>query len=89
VTDATAGYHREWCVDDGWKIGGEGRRCRARGCRELAAAALKRRDRRGRDGFVWWFYCALHLYGRKIEDGVVKVARLVENTPCDQEADLG
>ena len=36
------------------------------GCSKPAVAELKRRN-------GWWAYCAGHLYGRKVEDGVVKV----------------
>lgn len=80
VNEAPRGYHWEWCVDDAWKIGGEGRKCRMKGCPNSAVAALKRARRTGATwGFSWWHYCALHLYGRKIEDGVVKFRRLVEN----------
>lgn len=79
MTEAPNGYHREWCVDEGWRIGGDGRQCRMKGCQNLAVAALKRRHRRGPRGFQWWYYCELHMYGRKIEDGVVKSNRLVEN----------
>jgi len=77
--DANPRYHREWCVDERWKLGGEGRMCRMKGCHNLAVAALKRIQRNGVQGFSWWHYCDLHLYGRKIEDGAVKVERLVEN----------
>jgi hypothetical protein len=79
LDEAPAGYHREWVADEGWKIGGDGRTCRRTGCGKLAVAALKRSHRYGILGFQWWYYCESHLYGRKIEDGVVKVERLAEN----------
>jgi hypothetical protein len=73
------GYHREWVVDDGWKVGGDGRVCRHGRCPNLAVAALRRRNRRCRTGWNWWHYCELHLYGRRIKDGAVKVECLVED----------
>lgn len=73
------GYRREWCIDEKWKVGGDGRRCRMKGCVNQAVAALKRNHRKAYGlGFQWWYYCELHLYGRKIEDGCVKSQRLVE-----------
>lgn len=76
------GYRREWARDDDWKIADLERKCRMKGCQHQAVAAL-RRAHRSRYlnqplGFHWWYYCADHLYGRKIEDGVVKSNRLVE-----------
>ena len=73
------GYHLEWVADDGWKLGGDGRICRRKNCGRLAVAALRRRNRRSKEGWNWWHYCELHLYGRKIEGGVVKVGRLVKD----------
>jgi len=70
------GYHLEWCADENWKVGGDGRQCRRTFCNNPAVAALKRIHAHG---FRWWHYCELHLYGRKIENGVVKFRRLVEN----------
>lgn len=29
------------------------------------------------DGARWWLYCREHLYGRRIEDGIVQSPRLV------------
>jgi hypothetical protein len=78
VSEIPEGYHREWCVDKDWKVGGEGRRCRMKDCWNLAVAALKRTHRNAQ-GFRWWHYCESHLYGRKIEDGFVMVECLVEN----------
>jgi hypothetical protein len=79
------GYRLEWVPEgDDWKVGGEGHTCRMKGCRKPAAAALLRRHERGGvvsagERFQWFFYCEDHLYGRKIEDGVVKHKRLVED----------
>jgi len=76
------GWRREWVPDDSldWEVGGNGRKCRMKRCNDPAVAALARRHHRksGLTDFRWWYYCAAHLYGRKIEDGVVKVLRLVE-----------
>ena len=73
--DVPAGYRREWVPDEGWKLADLDRTCRHRGCNDPAMAALRRKHGRG---FRWWYYCGAHLYGRKIEDGMVKVERLVE-----------
>lgn len=74
------GYRLMWVpAGEGWRVGGDGRSCRAPKCFQPAAAAICRKDDRGKDGFVWWYYCENHLYGRKIEDGVVKEERLVRD----------
>lgn len=67
---------RDWEPDPDWmtlspeseakcrrRVGGQHAYCRAR-----AVAQLKR-------GAIWWVYCADHLYGREIHDGVVMVRR--------------
>lgn len=70
------GYRYEWVADDSWCLLSEpeNRRCRMKGCKNQAVAALRRKHGKG---VQWWAYCGLHLYGRKIEDGVVKCRRLV------------
>jgi len=74
--DVPEGYRREWVAEgEGWKLADLDRTCQHRGCHDAAVAALRRKHG---TGFRWWYYCAAHLYGRKIEDGVVKVERLVE-----------
>lgn len=79
------GYRSEWVPDDAWKVvqrlDGGGRTCRRKNCRNLAVAALRRRRSNARSGFQWWHYCADHLYGREIRDGVVMVERFV---PLDE-----
>lgn len=77
---APEGYHFEWfrCGPE-WRIGGEGKRCRINQCRNSAVAALARRSSWAKAGFTWWHYCADHLYGRKIENGVIQERRLVKN----------
>ena len=70
-----AGYRWEWMPDQAWKVGGDGRNCRMRGCRATAVAALSRKHG---NGWVSWYYCESHLYGRKLEDGVIKSRRLVK-----------
>lgn len=59
----------EWLPDSGWTTSPEvvaGKKCRQRGCRRPAVAALRRSN-------GWWCYCdePEHLYGRRIENGVV------------------
>ena len=76
------GYRLEWRAESDWKVGGEGHNCWMKGCPKSAEAALLRSHRRGgivrgNKRFQWFFYCPDHLYGRKIEDGVVKVQILV------------
>ena len=57
-----------------WEIGGNGLPCRAGGggtrptCGQPAVARLWRSRGRGR---VQWAYCAEHLYGRVLHDGVL------------------
>lgn len=76
--EAPEGYHWEWVADENWKVGG-GYKCRMLRCPNRAVAAFRRNNRHAIQGWSWWHYCADHLYGRKIEGGVVKVRRLVEN----------
>jgi hypothetical protein len=76
------GYRLEWYPDDDWQIGGDGRVCRMTGCKNPAVASLKRSRRiqsgyRNRQNSPRWHYCADHLYGRKIENGVIVFQRLV------------
>lgn len=61
-----------WVPDPAWTIGGNGKTCRyGMGlhlyCRAPAVASLKR----GRTGRKW-YYCADHLFGRRINGGVVE-----------------
>jgi len=74
MTEAEREYYpagAEWTTDSRI-IDGKG--CRywvgGRGCGRPAAAALNR-GRRGRT--LWWCYCddPVHLFGRKVENGVV------------------
>jgi len=80
MREAPDGFHFEWVAEnDDWKVGGDGRRCRMKGCGADAVAALRRKHRRSFSGFTWWYYCAAHLYGRRIVDGVVQHERLVRD----------
>lgn len=81
IDEVPEGYHYEWLPDESFKIGGDGRGCRMRGCENPAVVMLRRnhREKSGFAGFRWWPYCADHMYGRKIEDGVVKMCRLFQN----------
>ncbi len=77
--DPPDGYRYEWRADGEWRVGGDGRTCSMRRCHTLAVAQLRRKHRRFVDGFSWWSYCADHLYGRKIEEGIVKEKFLVKD----------
>lgn len=77
--EAPEGFHYEWVRDDSFEMAWLDRTCRQLRCGEPAVVALKRRHGTSPFGFRWWFYCAEHMYGRKIDDGVVKMRRLVQN----------
>ena len=80
VDQAPDGYHWEWLPDGEWLVGGGGRTCSMLRCHNPAVAQLARPRHRGELILVAWFaYCSSHLYGRKIEDGVVKFRRLVKD----------
>jgi len=77
VRKAPERFHFEWVAEgDEWKVGGDHRRCRRKGCQAPAVAALRRKHG---GSFAWWYYCAAHLYGRRIVNGVVKCERLVRD----------
>ena len=86
--EAPEGYRWEWRPDEGWSVGGEGRKCRMLRCPNQAVAALRRHRKPTKaaphlPNFQWWHYCADHLYGRKIEDGVVKARILVKENEIE------
>lgn len=58
---------------DEWRVGGNGRTCRARGCLTPAVLRLNRWQHRRGKGRVpmWWHYCAEHSYGRVVYQGRV------------------
>ena len=66
---------RVWVRSDSlpsnWQVGAEGRECRFtvgpghRECRRPAVARVKRGT------LQWWAYCADHLYGQVLHDGVL------------------
>lgn len=67
-------------VPDTTWIAWSGYRCRwgagprRKACGEPTVAAMRRsryNSRTGKTGTTWWAYCAAHLYGRWVEDGVV------------------
>ena len=68
------GYHYEWYADKDWRVVDPGRRCRyvggnpLHGCGKPAVAALLRGTKRP----SWWCYCEQHLFGRRINNGVVE-----------------
>jgi hypothetical protein len=74
------GHYLEWIPDNEWKLADLDRTCQMKGCHTRAVAALARRHRSKNfpNGKQWWYYCESHLYGRKIEDGVVKMEVLRE-----------
>ena len=81
IDDVPEGYRREWVAEPEthWRVGADGRRCSMYLCHNEAVAQLARqRNRRGLVLVAWYSYCPSHLYGRKIEDGVVKFQRLVK-----------
>lgn len=78
--EAPEGYHYEWKQDPGWKYDPGQRLCRQVKCLSEAVAALNRgiRTSTGRND-SWWYYCADHLYGRRIMDGKVMARYMVKN----------
>lgn len=85
-TDPPPGFHYLAVPDTDWRVLPEERRhyfCRRMGaghvmCTNFGVAELQRgrSSTRSRFGRSWWAYCADHLYGRWIEDGVVMSWRL-------------
>jgi hypothetical protein len=72
------GVQLEWVADPDWKVGGDLRECSRKHCHASAVASFCRPvHRNGLKGLRRYYYCGSHLYGRKIEDGVVKFERLV------------
>ena len=58
-----------WVLHKGWRLLPNGGKCRRPRCQNPAVAELKRVRRSG--AAYWWAYCADHMYGGRIEDGVV------------------
>jgi hypothetical protein len=79
---APEGYRYEWIADNDWELLPEhdNRKCAMRGCMAMAVALLRRKHKRFASGYAWWAYCGEHLYGRKVEDGVVKFRRMIPVT---------
>jgi hypothetical protein len=75
----TAEIERVWRPDEDWTTDPEivaGRRCRMIRCANPAVAALRRsyhHPTTGENVGQWWTYCADHLYGRRVRDGVVEI----------------
>lgn len=77
------GYHLEWRPDPAWRSVSGRVLCRRLGglnpanhrvaCQNEAIAEFQRGSR------GWWAYCADHLYGRRIRNGVVEHRVLVED----------
>lgn len=57
-----------WIKDTHWELLPPEirRKCRMKGCLNHAVAALRRSN-------GWWNYCPEHLYGRRINNGVVEI----------------
>ena len=67
---------RVWVEDRSWHLGGDGRTCRMIHCPNEAVAWVYRR----RNNYVYggwsqtrWYYCANHLYGRRIVDDQIEL----------------
>ena len=82
---ARPGFRVEATAEDPlrtWRLSTRERQCRMQRCSNPAVAELNRgyRTSNGRKD-AWWPYCAIHMYGRWIEDGRVMRWRLVEEEP--------
>lgn len=77
---APYGFHFETFHPTDWEMGGGGRICRQKGCRNDAVATLYRTARYSTGPRQMpWRYCADHLYGAWIEDGQVTRWKLVKD----------
>lgn len=81
--DAPEGTEFVWAPEDSsrWELLPEPtlmHACRGtRSCLGWPVARLNRvRDESAKP--IWWHYCAAHLYGRRIVDGVLQVRKLVQ-----------
>jgi hypothetical protein len=74
------GFHMEWRRDDNCRVATVGeyltRQCRRPKCNGAPVMAMMRGYGQAAH---WWLYCAEHLYGRRIENGVVEMPKLVQN----------
>jgi hypothetical protein len=77
--EAPEGYRYEWVPAASWTVGGDGRLCSMLRCSNKAVAVLERpyKNRYGFSAPRRYHYCEDHLYGRRIENGVVHFRRLV------------
>ena len=87
--EAPEGCRYEWVpAGEEWRLEDEsGRVCSFLRCQNPAVVILRRPARTSRlrpnlPGYRWWHYCADHMYGRKIEDGIVKSRILVKTEPA-------
>jgi hypothetical protein len=75
----------DWRLVTNGVAGVPGRQCRLtsgrKACGKAAVARVHRSFRRRKLRGHWWSYCAEHMYGRWIENGVVMVWHLVESDP--------
>lgn len=84
------GFHYEWVPDSDWSLGGNGMKCRMLGCRKAAVATLMRSHQLS-SGVrkVPYRYCADHLYGRRINNGIVEIRVLARDTDRVSDEQLG
>lgn len=88
-----AGCVWAWVPDEGWRIEQPGKLCRRMGtgheiCKRPAVASMNRGHFRRSTGRrdAWWPYCEGHLYGRRIENGVVLRRVAVSKVPTEEGA---
>jgi hypothetical protein len=85
------GYHYEWVDDEGSRVATPEehaeRKCRRTRCSGAPVMAFQRpRWVGGSVTRYWWLYCADHMYGRRIENGVVQHRRMVANESGNSHA---
>lgn len=62
-----------WVPSEDSRVVAEGdeRRCRMKGCRQQPVVMELARTRWNSERVHWWAYCADHMYGQRIADGIV------------------
>lgn len=63
---------RVWVPDTTFIVDNSGEKCRDRKCAKKPVARF-RRGVVGRQGSGWWWCCEDHLYGRRLNNGVVEI----------------
>ena len=69
--ETNEGYHYEWKPDPQWTFGTQYDKCRQPRCPNPPVAELGRYSYTRRKTFQY-AYCAAHLYGRRINNGVIE-----------------